>query len=245
MFAITRRGFGASSQPTQGYDLARMVEDIARVTDTLKLGRVNVAGHSIAGDEMTRFALRYPDKVRKLVYLEAAYDRVEAQRLEGRFPKLPQPPAEARESGSPEAVRALVARTEILMPESEIRATRIFGPDGQYLRPVTPENVVHAVARMVEHPDYPAIRAPILAIYAVYRTPADLSARYKTADSETRQGLGQIFALWQSFAKDQRELLRKSVPQARVDEIQGANHYVFISNRARVLKDMHAFLTAH
>ena len=245
VFAITRRGFGASSEPSQGYDLARMVEDIARVTDTLKLGRVNVAGHSIAGDEMTRFALRYPDKVRKLVYLEAAYDRVEAQRLEGRFPKLPQPPPEARESGSPEAVRTLVARTEILMPESEIRATRIFGPDGQYLRPVTPENVVHAVARMVEHPDYPAIRAPILAIYAVYRTPADLSARYKTADSETRQGLGQIFALWQSFAKDQRELLRKSVPQVRVDEIQGANHYVFISNRARVLKDMHAFLTAH
>jgi non-heme chloroperoxidase len=245
VFAITRRGFGASSQPTQGYELARMVEDIARVTDTLKLGRVNVAGHSIAGDEMTRFALRYPDKVGKLVYLEAAYDRVEARRLEGRFPKLPQPPPEARESGSPEAVRAFVASTEILIPESEIRATRIFGPDGQYLRPVTPENIVRAVARMVEHPDYGAVPAPILAIYAVYRTPADLSPRYKTADSETRQGLDQVFALWQSFAKDQRELLRKSVPQARVDEIQGANHYVFISDRDRVLKDMHAFLAAH
>jgi non-heme chloroperoxidase len=244
VFAITRRGFGASSQPAQGYDLARMVEDIARVTDTLKLGRVNIAGHSIAGDEMTRLALRYPDKVGKLIYLEAAYDRVEAQRLEGRFPKLP-PPPEARESGSPEAVRALVARTEILMPESEIRATRIFGPDGQYVRPVTPENVVLAVARMVEHPDYAQIRAPILAIYAVYRTPADLSPRYKTADAETRHGLDQVFALWQSFAKQQRELFRKSVPQARVDEIQGANHYVFISDRDRVLRDMHAFLTAH
>jgi pimeloyl-ACP methyl ester carboxylesterase len=44
VFAITRRGFGASSQPAQGYDLARMVEDVARVTDTLKLGRVNVPG---------------------------------------------------------------------------------------------------------------------------------------------------------------------------------------------------------
>jgi non-heme chloroperoxidase len=143
----------------------------------LKLGRVNVAGHSIAGDEMTRLALRYPDKVGKLIYLEAAYDRVEAQRLEGRFPKLPPPPPEARESGSPEAIRALLARTEILMPESEIRATRIFGLDGQYVRPVTPENVVLAVARMVEHPDYAEIRAPILAIYTVYRTPGDLRRR--------------------------------------------------------------------
>ena len=140
VFAITRRGFGASSQPAQGYDLARMVQDIARVADALKLGRVNVAGHSIAGDEMTRFALTYPDRVGKLVYLEAAYDRVEAQQVEAKFPKLPPPPPEARESGSPEAVRAVLARTEILMPESEIRATRIFGPDGLYLRPVTPEN---------------------------------------------------------------------------------------------------------
>jgi len=243
--AITRRGFGASSQPAQGYDLATMVQDITRVTDTLKLGRVNVAGHSIAGDEMTRFARTHPDRVGKLVFLEAAYDRVEAQQVEAGFPKLPPPPPEARESGSPEAVRALLARTEILMPESEIRATRIFGPDGLYLRPVTPESIVRAVARMVEHPDYGAIRAEILAIYAVYQTPADLSARYKTADSGTRQGLDQVFALWQSFAKDQRELLRKSVPQARVDEIQGASHYVFISNRDRVLKDMQAFLTAH
>jgi non-heme chloroperoxidase len=245
VFAITRRGFGASSQPVQGYGLATMVQDIARVADTLKLGRVNLAGHSIAGDEMTRFALTYPDRVGKLVYLEAAYDRVEAQRVEASFPKMPPPPPEARESGSPEAVRALLARTEILMPESEIRATRIFGPDGLYLRPVTPESIVLAVARMVEHPDYRSIRAQILAIYAVYQTPADLSARYKTADSGTRQGLDQVFALWQSFAKGQRELLRKSVPRARVDEIQGASHYVFISNRDRVLKDILAFLAAH
>jgi hypothetical protein len=157
------------------------------------------------------------------------------------FPKLPPPPPEARESGSPEAVRALIARTELLMPESEIRATRIFGPDGLYLRPVTPENIVRAIARMVEHPDYGAIRAQILAIYAVYRTPADLGFRCKTADSGTRQGLDQVFALWQSFAKDLRKLFRKSVPQARVDEILGASHYVFISNRDGVLKDMQAF----
>jgi hypothetical protein len=96
---------------------------------------------------------------------------------------------------------------------------------------------------MVEHLDYAEIRAPILAIYAVYQTPADLSPRYKTADAETRHGFDQVFALWQSFAKQQREPFRKSVPQARADEIQGANHYVFISDRDRVLQDMHAFLT--
>lgn len=147
VFAVTRRGFGASTQSRQGYDLARLVQDIARVAEALKLERVHLAGHSIAGDEMTRFALTYPEKVGKLVYLDAAYDRVDAQRLESRFPKLPPSPPAARESGSPESVRALVAQTEILMPESEIRATRVFGPDGLFPRPVTPERILRAVPR--------------------------------------------------------------------------------------------------
>jgi pimeloyl-ACP methyl ester carboxylesterase len=245
VFAVTRRGFGASAQPQQGYDLAKLVQDIARVVDSLKLDRVHLAGHSIAGDEMTRFALTFPEKLGKLIYMEAAYDRVEAQRLETIFSKLPAASPAAQESGSPEEVRALVARTEIPMPESEIRATRIFGPDGQYLRPVTPDNIVRAVATKVEHPDYRAIRAQILAIYAVYETPADLIARYNTADLETRRGLDQVFGLCQPFAEAQREFFRKSVPHARVDEIRGASHYVFISHRDRVLRDMRAFLQTH
>jgi non-heme chloroperoxidase len=242
VFAITRRGFGASSQPEQGYDLARMVQDIARVTEVLKLKRVHLVGHSIAGDEMTRFALTYPDKVGKLVYLDAAYDRVEAQRLETKFPKLPPPPPAAQESGTPQSVRAFVARTEILMPESEIRATRVFGPDAQFLHPVTPERILHAVATMVEHPDYKSIHAPIFAIYAVYETPAQLLPRYNIADRETRQSLDQIFDMWQPFANGQRDLLRKSVARARMDEIYGASHYVFISHQERVLLETRAFL---
>jgi pimeloyl-ACP methyl ester carboxylesterase len=39
-----------------------------------QLNRVDLVGHSIAGDEMTRFALMYPHRVRKLVYVEAAYE---------------------------------------------------------------------------------------------------------------------------------------------------------------------------
>jgi non-heme chloroperoxidase len=242
VFAITRRGFGASSQPEHGYDLARLVLDIARVTEALKLERFHLIGHSIAGDEMTRFALTYPEKVGKLVYLDAAYDRVEAQGLEARFPKVPPPSPAMQEYGSPASVRASVARAEILMPESEIRATRIFGPDEQFLRPVTPDPIVRAVAKMVEHPDYRSIRAQMLAIYAVYETPAQLVPRYNIADQQTRQALDQIFDIWQTFAKAQRDYFRKSVPQARVDEIDGASHYVFISHRERVLRDTRAFL---
>ena len=45
---LTRRGFGASSQPEGGFELERLVKDIADVSDTLNLGRVHLVGHSIA-----------------------------------------------------------------------------------------------------------------------------------------------------------------------------------------------------
>ena len=70
----------------------------------------------------------------------------------------------------------------------------------------------------------------MLAIHAVYRTPAELTPRYATADAQTRQALDLVFELWQSFAKAQRDFFRNSVPRATVDEIYGASHYVFISH---------------
>jgi pimeloyl-ACP methyl ester carboxylesterase len=242
-FALTRRGFGASTQPVEGYDLATMVRDISKVVDALKLARVHLVGHSIAGDEMTRFALTFPDKMGKLVYLDAAYDRVEAQRVEATFPKLPpssEPtPSELR---SPEAVRSYIGRTEILMPEAEIRATKIFGPDGRFLRPVTPGRILGAVANMVEHPNYQSIRAPILAMYAIPKTPAQLVPRYKSADQETRQALDRIFEIRTRSATMQRDRFRKTVPQAHVVELYGASHYLFISDREKVLQAVNAFL---
>ena len=167
VFALSRRGFGASTQPERGYDIATSVKDILQVLEALNLKRVHLVGHSIAGDEMTRFARMNPDKVGKIIYLEAAYDRVEARQLEATFPKLPSPPEPTpSELASPAGVRAFVARTVILMPESEIRASRVFRPDGRFLRLVTPDRILGAVANMVEHPNYESIRAPVLAIYS-------------------------------------------------------------------------------
>ena len=70
VIAITRRGFGESSHPAAGYDTPRLAEDIRTALDSLHLRRVSFIGHSIAGEEMTRFAATYPDRVDKLVYLD-------------------------------------------------------------------------------------------------------------------------------------------------------------------------------
>jgi pimeloyl-ACP methyl ester carboxylesterase len=56
VLGLTRRGFGSSSRPASGYDTTTRARDILSVADHFKLNRVVLVGHSIAGDELTKFA---------------------------------------------------------------------------------------------------------------------------------------------------------------------------------------------
>jgi pimeloyl-ACP methyl ester carboxylesterase len=56
VYGITRRGYGASSQPASGYDEQRRADDILHVLDSLNIGAPVLAGHSMAGGELTTLA---------------------------------------------------------------------------------------------------------------------------------------------------------------------------------------------
>src|SRR5229473_2585605 len=53
VYGITRRGFGASSTPASGYSADRLGDDVIAVIDSLKLNGAVLAGHSIAGEELS------------------------------------------------------------------------------------------------------------------------------------------------------------------------------------------------
>jgi pimeloyl-ACP methyl ester carboxylesterase len=74
VLGLTRRAHGESDIPETGYDTATLVGDIWQFLDALKIRRVILAGHSFAGDELTRFAVVHPDRVIKLIYFDSAYD---------------------------------------------------------------------------------------------------------------------------------------------------------------------------
>ena len=73
VYGITRRGFGASSAPASGYSADRLGDDVLVVLDALKLDRPVLAGHSIAGEELSSIGSRHPKRVAGLIYLDAAY----------------------------------------------------------------------------------------------------------------------------------------------------------------------------
>jgi len=72
VIGITRRGFGRSDQPEDGYDVRTRARDDIRVIDHLGIDKAVFVGHSLAGSELSRLGSAYPDRVDKLIYLDAA-----------------------------------------------------------------------------------------------------------------------------------------------------------------------------
>jgi pimeloyl-ACP methyl ester carboxylesterase len=65
------RGFGASARPAGGYDKMTQAADIAGVLDTLHVARADVVAHDIGNMVAFAFAARYPDRISRLVLMDA------------------------------------------------------------------------------------------------------------------------------------------------------------------------------
>lgn len=72
VFGITRRGFGVSTIAQSGYSADRLGDDVIAVLDSLKINKPVIIGHSIAGEELSSIGTRFPQRISKLIYLEAA-----------------------------------------------------------------------------------------------------------------------------------------------------------------------------
>jgi non-heme chloroperoxidase len=240
VLAITRRGYGASSQPAGGYDMTTRVQDLENVLDSLRLGRVILVGHSIAGDELTGFAATHPARVVSLVYLDAAYDHSGIDTLLRDFPA--QPPG-AADSASPAALQGYFMRVYgPRIPEAQVRATEVFAATGYLLRNVTPDSIDALVIRGSGHPDYARVRAPALAFYAVTDSARQIFPLWPSFADSTRVRARAFTATLQAWAARERDRFRRGMARGRSVLLHRANHYVFFSNEAEVVREMRAFL---
>ena len=71
VIGITRRGYLPSSQPPDGYDVPTRVADDIAVLDALNIDKAVLVGHSVAGSELSALAAMHPERVDKMVYLDA------------------------------------------------------------------------------------------------------------------------------------------------------------------------------
>jgi non-heme chloroperoxidase len=231
VYGITRRGFGKSSAPTPtntNYSADRLGDDVLEVIDALKLNRPVLVGHSIAGEELSSIGSRHPEKVAGLIYLDAGYwyayynpargnvtlDSIDVRKKLEMVPVV----------GPPDAVKSIqeLLQTDLPRLEKELadyeQVLKGFAPE--YQVSLKPEDVPPAIpAILAGEQKYSQIPVPILAVFAI----SNLSPFRQTS-------------------VDSADDFERGVPSARVVRLQNAEHFVFQSNEADVLREMNAFL---
>lgn len=245
--ALARRAHGHSERRGP-YDVGTLVEDIRGFLDTLGWRQVVLVGHSMAGSEMVRFAALYPDRVSRLVFLDAAYD-YDGDAFAASIGNYPLALAAGPgERASLDAFRSWVKTSAWPgLPwspamEAEIRDVALPAPGGGVDYVMDDSTVAWAlVGGLVGYrKEYGKVRAPSLAIVAGNYEGALLAP--DAPDSLRRKVDAWLTAYALPFARASLAHYRAELRGGRVLELPESNHYVFLQRRDTVLAAIRAFL---
>ena len=253
VYGITRRGFGASSQPASGYEDQRLADDILQVLASLHISKPVLVGHSMAGGEMTTIGNQHSDQLSGLVYLDALGDPRDWTGSDPAYIELAKnlpaamwkPPPSEVEQRSFEAYRSWQMRNgEGVFPESELRNTHLSNTDGTMGRYKTPPGIHKAIGDSQIKRDYSQIRVPVLAFLEFPRSIDDplRQSEYKPKDERERAAIEAFNKATMAYVERWIKNLKSGVPDARLVDLPGAGHYVFLTRESDVLRELRSFL---
>jgi pimeloyl-ACP methyl ester carboxylesterase len=247
VYGITRRGFGKSSKPapvTENYSSARLGNDVLAVIGALHLDHPIVAGHSLAGEELSYIGFHHPDAVAGLIYLDAGYlyalyDQVQgsyylnAIQLRDELAKLIPGKIPDNLQEHQNNVQEIVQQLQQLQNElTQYLDEMKLSPPSPARRDVDKPPVMYAIFSGQEK--IPTIQCPALFIFA---DPHDLGP----SDHSAQRVASEAHDL--RTTENQVKAVERQVPRARVVRIAHANHYVFVSNELDVIREMSAFVS--
>ena len=222
VYAVTRRGIGASDHPPTGYDPQTRADDILEVINALAMAKPILIGNAGGGAILHTLGAQHSDRLGGLVYLDAAEDPtlkmedygvppLDTSRLPPRV--TPRPPP-------------------LVFPEGERLQMARWPLDPVIRRAITEENHVK--------PEYAKIRVPVLAIYRT-ETMAQVLVDFPPRNPQEREAIDQIFVSGRAMLSKWQGDLLAGVPTARIVELPGANLFMFLSNEADVIRELRAF----
>jgi len=254
VFGVTRRGFSASSQPASGYDDQRLADDVLSVIDALSLRAPVLAGHSMAGQEMTTLGRQHSNRLSGLVYLDAHGDPgddpsadpawLELQRkLPEGFRNPPRQPFTGDTRTFAGYRAAMLQNQGFTFPESEFRNTYEINSDGTRGRYKSPDIPPRIGQRQIPK-DFTNIRVPVLALFEFPRNMDDYPrpGEYQPASPEERAAIVAFARATKTIADRWSAKLTKAVPGTKLIDLPGAGHYVFLTREAEVLRAIREFV---
>jgi len=246
VYGITRRGRGVSSSPqpdVKNYSADRLGEDVLSVIDALHLDKPVVAGHSIAGEELSYIGSHHPEKVAGLIYIEAGYPYALYDQAHGELELdaiyLRDQLRQFINGYALEPVKDyddVIANLERV--EHEIKQleqnTKDLPPT-----PISPRMTPELFAVMEGRDRFTTIHAPALVIMAGAEGEEPIPV---TGDDPQSRAEAARQVLDMRRKELQYPVFARQVPSAHVIRIAHATHYIFRSNEADVLREMNAFI---
>ena len=248
VLALTRRGHGDSDYPETGYDADTLTEDIRQFMDHLNIEKAIFAGHSLAGVELTHFAATYPNRVEKLIYLDALDDRIGLPAIQRQNPlrKI----EIRREASTPHTFEEYVADTKRDSPSiaeiwSDLWDVEMFhevkvNEDGLFVERM-PEFVAEMMFENLWNGYVPKrvnAKIPILSFYAL-GTPKQLNIYTE----EQKASFDHFFQnVRNPFYMSVVSEFQNRFPHAKIVVIPDGHHYCFIAQEELVYREMLKFL---
>jgi non-heme chloroperoxidase len=245
VLGITRRGFGNSTMTTSGFLSDSLGDDVLAVLDSLRIMKPVLIGHSIAGQELSSIGSRHPERVAGLVYLDAGAHFAFYNSTGGRAPAFFRDTQRKLARLMDPAVGMTLAERGVLVAELQERMPTLERhlaqwrqelaeiPEQSRVLPAPETNAVFRAMALGQQV-YTTVNAPVLAFFAL---PSQPSARI-AADSAARAYF---------FERRAAELSRIAAfergMRARTVILADADHYVFRSNEADVLRGIRQFLS--
>jgi len=241
VIAYSRRGHGRSGKAGP-YDTATLVEDLRQLMDSLSITKADIGGWSFSGNELTLMASSHPDRVGRIIYLEAAYDLgdpAEAPVWE-HIPDMGIAPDQSL--ASLDAFRRWQMRTvfpaiaDSLRLEAYFRDLVDIQSDGT-VRLMAGDSLVSRIYAAGYRRDYTKVRAPALVIAA--ESYADL----EHGDTAQRaRNLAWERTYMDPFKRNSLERARRELPSAQFLTVPGGHSEFLLVSRDRVAQAIRQFL---
>jgi len=241
VYAITRRGYGISSAPPiddASYDADRLGDDVLAVLTALKVDRPILAGHSIAGEELSSIGTRHPEKVAGLIYLDSAYPyalydpahgafAMDAAAVRRELNQVTQIPIRDARPIIAELLETRLPRLQKELREFQERLSQAPDTAGPQSAPTRQALIGNAIF-MGMH-EYTKITAPALVLIVL---PHDMQRNDTSAATKQQIDTDTI----------QAAAVEVGMTNAKIIKFPYANHYLFRSNEAEVERAMNDFM---
>jgi pimeloyl-ACP methyl ester carboxylesterase len=233
--AFSLPGFGNSDAPDSAYSLNTAADAVLSALDSLHIPQASFAGHSFAGWILSRIATRYPARVNRLIYLDAAFDLRRSDSIVALRP-LQRPSTSGLHTQGD--VMGWLRKNFYGMWSPALEAEYRGRSTEEAQRAPLLKSIVADAQGSPE--EWPKIRSPVLGICAI----ATMSSEFPwlaASDSLFSTARSYVELVRRPFQHDECARFQRTVPHARTLELEG-HHYVFVAHRDAVIAAIRDFL---